>query len=249
MIKRFFIGFVFLIFACENPEDCFKESGATVQREVNVEAFSKIKIYRGIKAYILQGNTHKVVIEAGENFINQVEVSQLGNQLQFKTPNSCNWVRNQGGIKVYITTPNLEEIYSKTDQDIASIGNLNFQSLHILSLDEDADNEAGAGTGDFYLNMTLNHLFIENNNVSRFFLTGEVNEQAGFNFYFGDGRIIAPQLFCKNIIIYHRGSNDMILHPVDKIEGKITSTGNVILKNNPPIVGVEQLFTGRLILN
>jgi hypothetical protein len=41
----------------------------------------------------------------------------------------------------------------------------------------------------------------------------------------------------------------MILKPIQSISGKILNTGNVILKNNPPIINVEQLFSGHLILN
>ena len=41
----------------------------------------------------------------------------------------------------------------------------------------------------------------------------------------------------------------MIVKPTERIEGKILSTGNVILKNNPPEIEVEELFRGRLIYN
>jgi UDP-N-acetylglucosamine enolpyruvyl transferase len=39
----------------------------------------------------------------------------------------------------------------------------------------------------------------------------------------------------------------MILKPIQKIEGTIYATGDVILKNVPPIVDVQEVFTGRLL--
>jgi hypothetical protein len=41
----------------------------------------------------------------------------------------------------------------------------------------------------------------------------------------------------------------MIVRPTESITGKMVSTGNVILKNNPPIVDVQQLYHGRVIYN
>jgi len=237
---------VVLITSCENPSDCIESSGATVVKEINVVAFSKLKVYRGIEVIITEGADYKVEIEAGENFINDVEVTQNGDQLVFKDNASCNWVREYGQTKIYVTTPTLTEIYSKTDRDIRSNGVLMFPSLSVLSLDKDADGENGAGTGDFYLMVNNNQLIIHNNNVSRFYVSGATDE-ASFNLYFGDGRIEAQDLIAKNISVYHRGSNDMIVRPTEKITGKLLSTGNVILKNVPPIQELEELYQGSVI--
>ncbi len=67
------------------------------------------------------------------------------------------------------------------------------------------------------------------------------------NFYFGNGRFYGKDMEVNKITVFHRGSNDMIVNPLQKIEGTIYATGNVVLKNVPPIVDVEEIFTGRLI--
>jgi hypothetical protein len=67
------------------------------------------------------------------------------------------------------------------------------------------------------------------------------------NFYFGNGRLYGEELAVENIKIFHRGSNDMLVNPIQKIEGTIYATGNVILKNVPPIVYVDEVYTGRII--
>ena len=68
-----------------------------------------------------------------------------------------------------------------------------------------------------------------------------------FNFYDGNGRIQAENLTAQNIKVFHRGSNDMVVKPMQSITGKMVSTGNIVLKNVPPIVAVEELYQGRVV--
>ncbi len=232
--------------ACEKPSDCFESSGPTITKEVAVQPFKKIKVYRGIEVVITEGSEYKVEIVAGSNFIDNVEVRQNGDQLIFKDDVSCNWVRAYGNTKILVTTPTLEEVYSKTDRNISSNGVLTFPYISFVAMDKDGDGESGVGTGDFILNVNNDYLNIANNNVSRFYLSGQTNT-ANFNFYFGDGRIEAQNLTAQNIIVYHRGSNDMVVNPIQSISGIMNSTGNIILKNVPPIVQVEELYQGRVV--
>jgi hypothetical protein len=249
MKKLSLVLFIFLVFnSCEKPSDCIESSGAIITKDIPVTNFKKIKVYRGIEIIITQGTEYKIQIVAGENFIDNIEVKQNGDQLIFKDNTRCNWVRDYGQTKILVTTPTLEEVYSKTDRNISSNGLLTYPNLTFISLDKDADGESGAGTGDFILNVNNETLTIANNNVSRFFLSGQTLK-ADFNFYFGDGRIEAEDLIAKEIKVYHRGSNDMILFPVDKISGVLNSTGNIILKNIPLITEVEELYQGSIIYN
>jgi len=47
--------------------------------------------------------------------------------------------------------------------------------------------------------------------------------------------------------VYHRGSNDMIVNPQISLTGELRGTGNLISLNTPPIVEIDQLYTGQLI--
>lgn len=247
-MKKFsvLIMLFWLFNACEKPSDCIESSGAIITKEVTVQPFKKIKVYRGIEVVITQGTEYKVAIVAGENFIDNVEVRQNGDQLIFKDDASCNWVRAYGTTKILVTTPTLEEVYSKTDRNISSNGVLTFPNIAFIAMDKDGDGESGAGTGDFNLTVNNNYLYIANNNVSRFYLSGQTN-LAEFNFYFGDGRIEAENLTAQNIKVFHRGSNDMTVKPIQSIIGTMNSTGNIILKNVPPVVDVAELYQGNVI--
>lgn len=247
-MKKFSIVIVlFLVLnACEKPSDCVESSGLTITKEIAVQPFKRIKVYRGIEVVITQGSEYKVAVVVGSNFIDNVEVRQNGDQLIFKDEVSCNWVRAYGNTKILVTTPILQEIYSKTDRDISSNGVWTFPNLTITAFDKEADGESGAATGDFIINLNNDVLTINNNNVSRFYLSGQTNT-ANFNFYFGDGRIEAENLTAQNIVVYHRGSNDMIVKPIQSITGTMNSTGNIVLKNVPPIVAVDELYQGSVV--
>lgn len=249
-MRKIFIllSFLLVFISCEKPSECYESTGGMVTRSISVNPFTRIKVYQGIAVVITQGPEYKVEIKSGSNLIDNVSVTQNDNQLVLTDNTTCNWLREYGQTTVYITTPNLEEIYSKTDKNISSNGVLTFPIIKIYALDKNGDGEEAAGTGDFYLAINNNQLVIENNNVSRYFISGTTNS-ALFNFWAGDGRIDATDLTIQNINVYHRGSNDMIVRPIQSITGKMVSTGDVILKNNPPIVDVQQLYQGQVIYN
>lgn len=234
--------------SCEKPSECIESTGEMVTRNIPVTPFAKIKVYQGIELIVSQGTDYKVEIQSGSNLIDNIEIIQVDNQLILKDNTTCNWLRDYGQTKVYITAPNLEEIYSKTDRNISSNGALTFPIFRLYALDKNGDFDNAAGTGDFYINVNNNQLIIETNTVSRFFISGTTND-AVLDFWAGDGRIDASNLIAQTIEVYHRGSNDMIVKPIQSITGKMVSTGDIILKNNPPVVDVQQLYMGHVIYN
>jgi len=249
MIKKFYFIVLILVFCtCEKPSDCIESTGEIITQEYEVAAFSRIEVHRGIELIISEGTSYKVVVQTGENLIDNVEVRQDGSILTLKDHTSCNWVRDYGLTKVYITAPNLEEIYSKTDRNISSNGILTFPILKLIAFDSDADNLPGAGTGDFIFEVNNDYMEVQSNNVARFFISGQTN-LASFSIYFGDSRIDCSTLIADEVVLFHRGSNDIITHPITKVSGKLLSTGDLILKNNPTINLVERLFQGRIIFD
>lgn len=250
MKKIIFALTVFMLFiSCEKPGECFDSTGNGVSRLYDVTAgneFHTIYIDKGVGLILKEGTEYKVEVRTGENLIDNVSIGLNGDDaLWLKDNSSCNWTRAYGQIKVYVTTPHLSflDIRSTTEQDIDSDGILTHDILRLISMDLGP----GAGTNDFHMQLNTGQLVVENNNVSRYYLSGQTND-ALFNFYEGNGRIQAENLIAQNVTLFHRGSNDMVVYPVQKITGRMVSTGNVILKNLPILpVDVEQLYQGRVI--
>ncbi|MCW1146910.1 DUF2807 domain-containing protein [Flavobacterium lacisediminis] len=240
-----------LVMSCGISEDCFKGNGNQVTQTFPLENFSKIKVYDGVGLVVKEGSNYEVKIKTSENIIDNLDVKLEGNMLVIKDNSSCNIARDYGQTTVYVTIPdgtNLPliqelELHCKTEQKIKSDGILHSPIIRLFSIGDDGD---GAGTADFQIAVDNGQLVIESNNVSNFYINGNCTEML-LNFYFGDGRFYGENLQVENIKLYHRGSNDMFVYPVQKIEGTIFATGNVILKNVPPIVDVEEVYRGRVI--
>jgi hypothetical protein len=244
---------LFLATACGISEDCFKGNGNRITQSFPIDNFTKIKVYDGVGLVIKEGPTFEVNITTSDNIIDDIEVKLNGDMLVVKDNSTCNIARDYGQTTVYVTVPDGTistfpliqelELHSKTEQKIQSEGTLHSPIVRLFSLGDDAD---GAGTGDFYIHVDNYQFVVESNTVSNFYINGFCNEML-LNFYFGDGRFYGKDLHSQFIKVYHRGSNDMIVYPVQKIEGIINATGNVVLENIPPIIDVEEVFRGRVI--
>ena len=180
MIQLRYLFILVLIFSCssENANDCFQTSGKIVQKEVEVIDFSKILVNRDIELIISEGVSFEVVIETGKNLLNDVEAEVIGDELQLTDNNNCNFVRDYGITKVYVTAPNITEIRSSTQYDISSQGILNYSSLRLLSEDFNAPDTFTVG--DFRLELNSTDLSITENNISTFYISGQTE-----NLYIG----------------------------------------------------------------
>lgn len=235
----------FLFFACnsEDANDCFQTSGNIIQEEVSVSSFDKILVNRNVELIIKEAPDYKVTIETGENLINDVKAEVIGNQLVLTDNNTCNYVRDYATTKIYVEAPNLTEIRSSSQYDISSDGTLNYNTLTLYS--EDVLGTGEFTTGDFRLSLNSENLDIVSNNLSFFYIDGEV-ETLFVGFYSGAGRFEGRNLVAQNVSVFHRGSNDMVVNPQQSLSGEIKSTGNLISVNEPPIVNVERFYTGAL---
>lgn len=248
MKKIYYVLIILTVFACnsENANDCFQTSGNSIQTEVAVSDFERILVNRDVELIIKEAVEYKVIIETGENLINDVQVKVLGNQLILTDNNNCNYVRDYGITKIYVEAPNLTEIRTSSQYEISSDGILNYNALTLLS--EDFSGESQFTVGDFRLAVNSETLNVVSNNISSFYLEGTVtNFFAGF--YAGSGRLESENLIAQNIDVFHRGSNDMHINPQQSLTGELRGTGDVLATNQPSVVDVQQFYTGQLIFS
>jgi len=248
MKKLFYIITLILVFTCDSEDagDCFQTSGSIIQQEISVDAFTKILVNRDIELILKQGLEFEVIIETGKNLMNDVEAIVVDGQLQLTDKNTCNYVRDFGITKIHVTAPSITEIRSSTQYDVSSNGVLDYNGLALIS--EDFNVPGSFTVGDFRLEVNLTTLRITTNNISSFYITGQT-ENLFVGFFAGSGRFEGENLIAQNAEVFHRGSNDMIVNPQQSLTGQLLSTGSLISKNEPPIVDVEVLYTGRLIFD
>ena len=238
---------VLLFIQCEKPIDCVKSSGPVKSKVFEGLTFTKLLVNKRIAVVITQGDQYKVEVQTGENLINDIEVTLSGDLLTLSDNTSCNWVRDYGETVVYITAPNITDIYSKTEQNITSNGVLTYPSLHLTLLD-DNDGFSGTGTGDFHLQVSNDYVFVENNEVGRFFISG-TTLILNINFAEGGGVFHGENLYANHIGFYHRSSNDLYIRPILSLEGDIYNVGDVNCYSRLPAenVNVRKHYRGSLI--
>lgn len=246
MKKTLYMVLLSIIFACdsESANDCFKATGSIEQKEVIVGVFDKILVNRDVALVLKEGAEQKVVLETGKNLMPYVDVHVIDGKLILTDNNTCNFVRDYGVTKVYVTSPNIVEIRSSTQQDIKSDGVLTYPSLTILS--EDFGSPDSFISANFYLEVDNSNLKFVFNNLSNAFVSGNT---INLNIIFASGtsRFEGRNLLAQNIDILNRSSNDMIVNPQQILKGTISGTGNVISVTKPAVVEVEEVYKGRLI--
>jgi len=211
---------------------------------VMVSDFERILVNRDVELILTEGPNYQVMIQSGENLINDIEAKVVGDQLLISDNNTCNFVRDYGITKVYVTAPNITEIRNSSQFEVSSVGVLNYSNLLLNS--EDFNVPESFTVGDFRLELNSQSVQIISNNISSFYISGQT-ENLNVGFFAGAGRFEGADLIAQNVQVFHRGSNDMIVNPQLSLAGELRSTGDLISVNEPPMVNVEQFYTGQLI--
>lgn len=228
----------------EGANDCFQADGDIIRELRSVGPFSKILVKEGVEMIIMEGLDYEIEVESGENLMNDIKVEVINGQLILTDDNSCNYFRDYNITKIYVTAPNITEIRSSTQFDIKSSGVLRFSRLKIIS--EDFNFPSSQTVGDFYLEISSESFGVQFNNLSNCYVSGSVNN-LNVQYFSGNGRFEGENLIATNVDIYHRGSNDIITHPIESLTGGLYGTGDLISVNNPETVDVIEHYQGRLI--
>ena len=238
---------ILMLFSCnkENAPDCFQNAGEILRSEVEVDNFSKITVFEKVELILKQGDVQKVEIETGEFLKKEVTANVEGDRLILRNGNGCNFLRDYGLTRIYITSPNITEIRSSTGLPIKSDGILGYPSLLLFS-ESFTDPEAETTDGEFDLELDSENVALVVNGIAYFKLKGNAGNLS-ITVAAGDSRIEAETLVANNVSLNHRGTNDVQINPQQSISGVIRGTGDVISFNQPTAVDVEELYTGRLI--
>jgi len=242
MKKIFFLIIIINLSNC-NPKDCFDSTGDIIQTEINLDTFDKIEVGNEVTLILKQGNNQKVIIETGENIINDVTVEVIDGKLYIKDESSCNLTRDYAVTKVFVTSPNIKVIRSDTSRDIMSDGILNYNDLTLISEDF---TQNSLNIGDFNIKINTQTLKIVSNGNSLFNISGNTNNLT-VGFYSGSSRFTGDKLISNYINIIQKSSNDILVFPIIKLEGDIFSIGDVISFNTPEIIQIEEHGLGKLI--
>jgi len=245
MRKVFYTLVLLATFSCDKEDawGCIQTSGAPVTQELFVDPFENILVNRDIELVVKQGTDYKVEIQTGANLLDTMEVIVVDNELQLTDPNSCNYVRDYGLTKMIVTTPVLKAIRSSTQYLTSSEGVLNFEDLYLISEDY---NSSYLSSGDFDMTVNAQSIKVVANNLSGFKISG-YTETLSVYFAAGLCDFKGADLIAQDVTVFQRSSHDIIVNPLQSLNVDIRSTGDVISIHTPPVVEVQEYYTGRLL--
>ena len=194
---------------------------------------------------ILAEGPQSIRIVTTKSIIDAVEVTVNEGTLTLIDENRCDLLEASEPTLVYVSAPDIRRIRNASQYEVSSEGVLSYESLVLVS---DENENSKYRIADFRLDLDVGGLEVVSNNFSNFFISGTA-ERALIGFYGGAGRFEGAAFFVDELNVFHRGSNVMIVHPLNSIKGKIVSNGDVISKNRPEIIEVEELYTGKLIFD
>jgi len=237
------IGFI----SCnsESASDCFQTEGTIIQEEFNLGLFTKIRIEDDVTLILKQASEQKIIIETGENLLGDVAVFIENETLIIQDNNGCNFLRDYGVTKAFINVPNLTEIRNSSSEKVIGEGLLQFPELKLVS-NSTGNIEDTNKNGDFILQLECDNLIVNANGQSVFYISGSSNK-ARINFGDEWPRFEGENFIINDLTVFQRSATIMKVNPLEKITGEIRGTGNVISVHRPPIVEVEEFFSGTLI--
>lgn len=229
----------------KDAPDCLKASGDLVREVLEVPPFTNITVFENITLVLRHGDRQEVTLETGKNLRSDISAMVVEGTLELRDGNSCNFFRPYGLTTIYITTPDLKILRSSTGWPIRSEGVLPFTDFRLIS--ESFNNpETETTDGSFDLELDAGRVQIVVNGISYYKLKGRVGD-LDITVAAGDARVEAQDLIAGSVDLNHRGSNEILVNPQNRISGVIRGYGDVLSYNRPAEVTVEETFKGKLI--
>lgn len=241
MNKFITILFCTLFLACSNNENCFVNTDKTVTTLSNTFPFQRIDIPKGVEVEIVADTVHKIEITAPKNTIQNINHEVVNNKLILTNNNTCTLVQQYKNASIKIHSPNIDTIYSRTQYKVYSNTPLTYPEIYILT---SVDNKSASS--EINLKLNNNRIVVEDNLVAYYTLEGKTNT-LDIRLYGGNPKVEAQNLKSENVYIFHRSSQDVSIHPIQKVEGTLYSTGNLLIYNTPNLVNIQTLYKGRVI--
>ena len=240
----YFLPVIFFLWSCKQPV-CVK-GGKTERLFIdNLPAFENIHFHKGIRLYIQEASQPKMEVVIPEKLKPYFNFEVKNNTLDLKITKQCVFRDDSKAVEIKVYTPALKKIRNASEYAVSSVGTLHFPSLYLVS--ENYEEPGSPAIGDFRLKLDNSEVKLVANNLSAFYLEGQTDKLI-VGFYSRAPRLFAKTLHAKHVIVNHHSNSDLEIYPVDKIEGDIYATGDVLIFHRPPVMDVREHWEGRLVL-
>jgi len=229
-INRYIILIVVVLCSCKkgNKWDCLNSTGEIIMEERAVTDFNEIRISDNINVILTQDTVNKVVMEAGENLLEKIEVEVNGVVLTLKNNNKCNWTRSyKKQINAYITVKDLATITHDGYGRVTGTNTIIMDSL-VIHMNSN---------GDIELDIDADYFHADTHETGDLILSGKVWSFGVWTS--GNTWIKCENLVSKYAYIQTNSTGDCNVHSNYLLDIVLNSIGNVNYSGNPSIVTIK----------
>lgn len=229
--------------ACKKADErtCFKSFGENEKRTELIENhFDTLYLYDNIIYNLVPDTVNKIVLEAGENLLNQISIETSGNRLSIQNNNRCNFLRNyQKKITATIHAQELNYINFEGSEPLTTLDTLRSNNFRMFIKD-------GAGSVTLLVNQSYTSVVV-GHGYGDFTISGY--SDVAFLNCFTNSYCNAENLQVKNrLIVSSNTQGDMLISAEGiKLEAQTFRDGNIICKGQPSDVEFKQSGNGKLI--
>lgn len=223
----------------EHAPDCLKSAGPPVTKEYTVPTFDYIIVSDNVELHLQPVKNQRVLVEAGENLIGEINVTMHGDSLLISNGNSCNWARSyQNSVRVTVgaALENLT-VVNRGYADVVTDDTLRIPNVAFYSLD---------GGGNFNVQLQAGTVYAYSNCHSLVTCAGRAENFSTW-MHGGVGRVHAEQLRAGLCNVRHQGSNEIRVFPVNWLNVEIIENGNVAYYHQPDSIASAIRGSGKLI--
>ncbi|MEL7001573.1 MAG: head GIN domain-containing protein [Bacteroidota bacterium] len=210
--------------------------GVAQSRETrDVARFSEISLRSGGTVYLTQGNTQKVELKGDRDILEKIETEVRGGRLSIGYKNSKRWGwSNNGRFDVYITVKEIEGI------SVSGAGNIRGENEFKT---DDLDLSV-SGSGRMELEVDARTVEMSVSGSGKIMIEGTTRE--AYTSMSGSGRIKAEDLKSETYKVRISGSGSCEIYATDEIDARISGSGSVYYRGNPPRVNNSTSGSGRI---
>ncbi|MEK7253122.1 MAG: head GIN domain-containing protein [Bacteroidota bacterium] len=195
--------------------------GPKVTKTLDLSAFESVGLSISADVYLRQGSTQSVKIEAQQNIIDNLVKNVENGKWKIKFDKN---VREQEGVKIWITVPTLKDVAVSGSGDI--IGESPFKNLGDIHL-------AISGSGSIQLDADSKSLGAAVSGSGDMKLAGATG---GFEIAIsGSGNIESFDLSSKTCEVSIAGSGDASVNASESLQVSIAGSGDVFYKGSPKV--------------
>lgn len=198
-------------------------NGVITTQTRNATKANRIKMAGNFDVEITQGPTVSVQIEGDENLLPYFIVEDRGGYLVIKGRDYFSYSSTEG-IKVFITTPNLEEVILAGSGNILGKSKFTGSDKLVLKI---------AGSGDIKMDVNTPNVLSEIAGSGSITLSGETKEETIK--IAGVGDYTAADLKAENAKVQIAGSGDVKVFASTQLDVNIAGAGSVYYKGSPNV--------------